>query len=103
MHESSLAFYKLNVTGKEYFYEINEPHFDKVINIIESKSNTERDKIHKVEQMREGRMTASTPFTEDLDMVQGRVFDSSMVIGGKIIMRFVTRWKEEQRKKKQEI
>ena len=48
-------------------------------------------------------MTASTPFTEDLDMVQGRVFDSSMVIGGKIIMRFVTRWKEEQRKKKQEI
>jgi hypothetical protein len=49
MHESSLAFYKLNVTGKEYFYELNEPHFDKVINVIESKSNTEADKIYKLE------------------------------------------------------
>ena len=59
MDKSSLAFFKLNVTGKEYYYEINEPNFEKIIDVLEEKSNTE--KIHKVENMRDNRTVASTP------------------------------------------
>ena len=52
MEENSLAFYKLNVTGKEHFYEISIPEFDKVIDRLEQKSNTKGEEIHNLEKMR---------------------------------------------------
>jgi hypothetical protein len=100
MIEGSLAFYKLDVTGKEHFYEINNPEFHKIVDHLEHKINTQDNKIQNLENMRENRTASASKYVDELDLFEGKTFDSSMVIGKKVIMRFFKRLKEKRLEKK---
>jgi hypothetical protein len=99
MQEKSLGFYKMSITDQEIFLEVSNPDFDEVVDRLEGKSQTKEERIQRVNRMRHLRKQAAREHAMSLDSWEGNVMESSLVIGGRRIIKFVQEWKERRRKK----
>jgi len=99
MQEKSLAFYKMNMTDQEMFLELSRPDFDEVVDRLEVKSKTKEDRIQRVDLMRKLRCKVDKKYCVFLDYWENNVMDSSLIIGGRVLIKFVREWRERMKKR----
>ena len=87
---------------REQYFELNEPDFQKIINILEAKGQNQDNKpILKLNFMIRLRKKAGTRYSSNLDMwplENGQVYDSSHIVGIQVISDQVRRRKKNKLK-----
>jgi len=101
MTEESPEFIKLDITEQERFLDINENDFSKVVDRMEEKAmRTGINEIDKLKQLRQKRRVADSAYFPAMDSFYDDgtlvIIDSSKLMGARVIVKFIRRWKERK-------